>query len=157
MERPVALYQKCNRAFVLKADFAGKTAYLPKLIKSSQTEDFIVKATQFFCSAQTEHCDFWQFAYSTKCQENTALLEYLNSDSEDAKKYLKKNSCRIIARLIGEEDEELAVKFLKTGLVSKITLKKLLTTTEEKSMVSIKSYILEQLNNSDTSKENFYI
>ena len=137
MERPVALYQKCNRAFVLKADFAGKTAYLPKLIKSSQTEDFIVKATQFFCSAQTEHCDFWQFAYSTKCQENTALLEYLNSDSEDAKKYLKKNSCRIIARLIGEKDEELAVKFLKTGLVSKITLKKLLTTTEEKSMVSI--------------------
>ena len=63
----------------------------------------------------------------------------------------------ITARLIGEEDEELAVKFLKTGLVSKITLKKLLTTTEEKSMVSIKSYILEQLNNSDTSKENFYI
>lgn len=157
MERPVALYQKGNRAFVLKADFAGKTAYLPKLIKSNQKEDFIVKATQFFCSAQPEHCDFWQFAYSTKCQENTALLEYLNSGSEDAKKYLKKNSCRIIARLIGEGDEELAVKFLKTGLVSKITLKKLLTTTEEKSMVSIKSYILEQLNSSDTSKENFYI
>ena len=63
----------------------------------------------------------------------------------------------ITARLIGEKDEKLAVKFLKTGLVSKITIKKLLTTTEEKSMVSIKSYILEQLNSSDTSKENFYI
>ena len=63
----------------------------------------------------------------------------------------------ITARLIGEKDEKLAVKFLKTGLVSKITIKKLLTMTEDKSMVSIKSYILEQLNNSDTSKENFYI
>ena len=63
----------------------------------------------------------------------------------------------ITARLIGEKDEKLAVKFLKTGLVSKITIKKLLTMTEDKSMVSIKSYILEQLNNSDTYKENFYI
>lgn len=158
MASPVTLkHQKNNRAFALKADFAGKTAYLPKLIKSSQTEDFVVKTMQFFTCAQPEHQDFWQFAYSAKCQENTALLEYIDSGSEDAKKYLKKNSRRIILRFIEEGDEELAVKFLKTGLVSKITLKDMLTMAEEKNMVLVKSYILEQLNESGISKQKFYI
>ena len=92
-----------------------------------------------------------------KCQENTALLEYIDSGSEDAKKYLKKNSRRIILRFIEEGDEELAVKFLKTGLVSKITLKDMLTMAEEKNMVLVKSYILEQLNESGISKQKFYI
>ena len=73
------------------------------------------------------------------------------------KKYLKKNSKRIITQLIEDKNEELAAAFLKTGLVSTQTLKILLPIAEEKEMLVIKSYILEEIGERKRNNEQFSI
>ena len=46
--------------------------------------------------------------------------------------------------------------FLKLGFVSKITLKELLEIADEKELMVVKSYLLEQLGENVT-KQNFYL
>lgn len=58
-------------------------------------------------------------------------------------------------RKLEEKDEENAAAFLKAGFVSKITLKTLLTIAEKNDMMTIKSYILSQINESGITKKNF--
>lgn len=55
------------------------------------------------------------------------------------------------------KDEERAVDFLKTGFVSKITLKTLLPIAKEKEQTTVQSYILEQMNSRGIAKENLYL
>ena len=55
------------------------------------------------------------------------------------------------------DKEELAVRLVKTGLVSKMALKELLDKAEENDMPILKSYILQCLNDGEGSKQNFYI
>ena len=74
-----------------------------------------------------------------------------------AKAYIKKNSKRFIKRLLDEGDEERAVDFLKTGFVSKVTLKTLLPIAKEKEQTTVQSYILEQMNSKGIAKENLYL
>ena len=59
-------------------------------------------------------------------------------------------------RLLCNGDEEKAVIFLKLGFVSKITLKELLEIADEKELMAVKSYLLEQLGKNVT-KQNFYL
>ena len=73
------------------------------------------------------------------------MAEYLACNSEEAKKILKKHSKRIILQLINDGQEELAVAFLKTGLVSTQTMKSLLQIVEGKEMVVVKSYVLKKM------------
>ena len=70
--------------------------------------------------------------------------------------YLKKNSKRIAVRLLHKGDEEKAVMFLKLGFVSKITLKELIEIADKKELMTVKSYLLEQLGENVT-KQNFYL
>ena len=143
--------------YVIRLDCGGKTAYLPKYIKPGLYREFLKTVSYFLQNFRQEHCEFWEYGYSAKGKECTALAEYLAFGGETAKAYLKKNSKRIIMRLLEENDEENAVAFLKTGFVSKITLKALLPIAEENDMMAIKSYILSQINKSGITKKKFYI
>ena len=129
--------------------------YLPKYIKPSLYKEFLKTVSSFSQNFRQEHCEFWSYGYSAKGKEYTSLAEYLAFGGETAKVYLKKNSKRIITRLLNEGDEENAAAFLKTGFVSKITLKTLLPIAEENDMMAIKSYILSQINESGITKKNF--
>lgn len=145
--------------YVIRLDCGGKTAYLPKYIKPGLYREFLKTVSFFLQDFRQEHCEFWEYGYSAKGKECTALAEYLAFGGETAKVYLKKNSKRIIMRLLEENDEENAAAFLKTGFVSKITLKALLPIAEENDMMAIKSYILSQINKSGitNTKQKFYI
>lgn len=161
-----SLITSCSRAYeprgsiasyVIRLDCGGKTAYLPKYIKPSLYREFLKTVSFFLQSFRQEHCEFWSYGYSAKGKEYTALSEYFAFEGETAKAYLKKNSKRIITRLLKEGDEENAAAFLKAGFVSKITLKTLLTIAEKNDMMTIKSYILSQINESGITKQKFYI
>lgn len=141
--------------YVIRLDCGGKTMYLPKYIKPSLYKEFLKTVSSFSQNFRQEHCEFWSYGYSAKGKEYTSLAEYLAFGGETAKVYLKKNSKRIITRLLNEGDEENAAAFLKTGFVSKITLKTLLPIAEENDMMAIKSYILSQINESGITKKNF--
>lgn len=141
--------------YVIRLDCGGKTMYLPKYIKPSLYKEFLKTVSSFSQNFRQEHCEFWSYGYSAKGKEYTALAEYLAFGGKTAKAYLKKNSKRIITRLLKEGDEENAAAFLKAGFVSKITLKTLLPIAEENDMMAIKSYILSQINESGITKKNF--
>lgn len=143
--------------YVIRLDCGGKTAYLPKYIKPGLYREFLKTVSFFLQDFRQEHCEFWKYGYSAKGKECTALAEYFAFGGETAKVYLKKNSKRIITRLLEEKDEENAAAFLKAGFVSKITLKTLLTIAEENDMMAIKSYILSQINKNGITKQKFYI
>ena len=138
--------------YVIRLDCGGKTAYLPKYIKPGLYREFLKTVSFFLQDFRQEHCEFWEYGYSAKGKECTALAEYFAFGGETAKVYLKKNSKRIITRLLEEKDEENAAAFLKAGFVSKITLKTLLTIAEKNDMMTIKSYILSQINESGISE-----
>lgn len=147
---------RCSIAsYVIRLDCGGKTAYLPKYIKPSLYREFLKTVSFFLQNFRQEYCEFWEYGYSAKGKEYAALAEYLAFGGETAKVYLKKNSKRIITRLLEEKDEENAAAFLKAGFVSKITLKTLLTIAEKNDMMTIKSYILSQINESGITKKNF--
>lgn len=141
--------------YVVRLDCGGKTAYLPKYIKPSLYREFLKTVSFFLQNFRQEYCEFWEYGYSAKGKEYVALAECLAFGGETAKVYLKKNSKRIITRLLEEKDEENAAAFLKAGFVSKITLKTLLPIAEENDMMTIKSYILSQINESGITKKNF--
>lgn len=141
--------------YVIRLDCGGKTAYLPKYLKPGLYKEFLKTVSYFLQDFRQEHCEFWEFGYSAKGKEYAALAEYLAFGGETAKVYLKKNSKRIITRLLEEKDEENAAAFLKAGFVSKITLKTLLPIAEKNDMMTIKSYILSQINESGITKKNF--
>lgn len=141
----------------VKLEISGKYAYLPKCIKPGMYREMQSRVEAFFTDPTTESCTFWDCAYSAKGKENLAFWEYKEFNDEYAKAYIKKNSKRFIKRLLDEGDEERAVDFLKTGFVSKITLKTLLPIAKEKEQTTVQSYILEQMNSRGIAKENLYL
>ena len=140
--------------FTIKVTIAGKTAYLPRFIDGNLQEEFLRETSTFFTKKCSKCYEFWSYAYSTRGKDDAALAEYLACDSEEAKKYLKKHSKRIILQLIDDWQEELATAFLKTGLVSTQTLKTLLPIAEEKEMLVVKSYILEEMRERKGNRNN---
>lgn len=149
-------YSKVTDSYV-KLEISGKYAYLPKCIKPGMYKEMQSRVEAFFTDTTTESCTFWDCAYSAKGKENLAFWEYKEFNDEYAKAYIKKNSKRFIKRLLDEGDEERAVDFLKTGFVSKITLKTLLPIAKEKEQTTVQSYILEQMNSKGIAKENLYL
>ena len=91
----------------------------------------------------TEPCMLWEYAYTARMRENLAFDEYLRYGAEAEKRYVKKNSKKIALRLIQEGNEKQLVKLLRTGLVSKVTLKVLLKELEE--MPVAQAYVLDQI------------
>ena len=149
-------YSKVTDSYV-KLEISGKYAYLPKCIKPGMYREMQSRVEAFFTDPTTEFCTFWDCAYSAKGKENLAFWEYKEFNDAYAKAYIKKNSKRFIKRLLDEGDEERAVDFLKTGFVSKVTLKTLLPIAKEKEQTTVQSYILEQMNSKGIAKENLYL
>ena len=129
----------------------GKMAYIPKNVKPSMFDVLKSRAIFFWSDEGEETCGFWDCSYSAKGREDEALAEYLEFGFIDAKEYLKKNSKRIITRLVEEGDEDKIVQFLNLGFVSKPTLKSLIPKTEEKELTIVSSYILKQIGDKKTS------
>ena len=129
----------------------GKRAYIPKHVKPSMFDVLKSRARFFWSDEGEETCGFWDCSYSAKGREDEALAEYLEFGLIDAKAYLKKNSKRIITRLVEEGDEDKIVQFLNMGFVSKPTLKSLIPKAEEKEMTIVSSYILKQIGDKKTS------
>ena len=129
----------------------GKKAYIPKNVKPSMFDTLKSRASFFWSDEGEETCGFWDCSYSAKGREDEALAEYLEFGFIDAKAYLKKNSKRIITRLVEEGDEDKIVQFLSMGFVSKPTLKSLIPKAEEKELTIVSSYILKQIGDKKTS------
>lgn len=129
----------------------GKMAYIPKNVKPSMFDTLKSRARFFWSDEGEKTCSFWDCSYSAKGRENEALAEYLEFGFIDAKEYLKKNSKRIVLRLIEEGDENKIVQFLNMGVVSKPTLKSLIPKAEEKELAIVSSYILKQIGDKKTS------
>lgn len=129
----------------------GKMAYIPKNVKPSMFDTLKSRARFFWSDEGEKTCSFWDCSYSAKGRENEALAEYLEFGFIDAKEYLKKNSKRIITRLVEEGDEDKIVQFLNIGFVSKPTLKSLIPKAEEKELAIVSSYILKQIGDKKTS------
>ena len=149
-------YSKVTDSYV-KLENSGKYAYLPKCIKPGMYREMQSRVEAFFTDPTTESCTFWDCAYSAKGKENLAFWEYKEFNDAYAKAYIKKNSKRFIKRLLDEGDEKRAVDFLKTGFVSKVTLKTLLPIAKKKEQTTVQSYILEQMNSKGIAKENLYL
>lgn len=129
----------------------GKRAYIPKHVKPSMFDVLKSRARFFWSDEEEKTCSFWDCSYSAKGREDEALAEYLEFGFIDAKEYLKKNSKRIVLRLIEEGDENKIVQFLSMGFVSKPTLKSLIPKAEEKKLTIVSSYILKQIGDKKTS------
>lgn len=134
-----------------------KHAILPLYTNSTTYSKYLLDIDEFFKNESIKHTEFWQYASTAKGKEDGALEEYLFSGSGDAKDYIKKNSKKIALRLITEGEEEKLVKLLKTGVVSKPTLKVILPKVKEQDMAAAQSYVLEQLNKKGISENKFAI
>lgn len=133
-----------NRDVILRLQCGERYVYLPRSIKSSMRNEFNNRLKYFFYDKEDMGpCMLWEYAYTTKTKEDLALSEYLRCGAEEEKKYVKKNSKKIALRFVQEGNEEQLVKLLKTGLVSKVTLKVLLK--ELKEMPVAQAYILDQI------------
>ena len=134
-----------------------KYAILPRHTKSTTYGEYLLAVDEFFKNESIKHAEFWKYAYTAKGKEDAALEEYLSSGSGNAKEYIKRNSKKIALRLTVEGDEENLVKLLKTGVVSKPTLKAVLPQVKEKDMTTAQSYVLEQLNDKGISENKFTV
>lgn len=133
-----------NRDVILRLQCGERYIYLPRSIKGSMRNEFNNRLKCFFFDKEDMGpCMLWEYAYTTKTKEDLALSEYLRYGAEEEKKYVKKNSKKIALRFVQEGNEEQLVKLLKTGLVSKVTLKVLLK--ELKEMPVAQAYILDQI------------
>lgn len=142
-----------NRDVILRLQCGERYVYMPRSIKGSMRNEFNNSLKCFFKNKDMGPCMLWEYAYTAKTKEDLALAEYLRYGAEEEKKYVKKNSKKIALRFVQEGNEEQLVKLLKTGLVSKVTLKVLLK--ELKEMPVAQAYILNQIGQS--TKQTFCI
>lgn len=138
----------------------GRKMYVPRYIKPNM-HGVLKDVIAHFFNSDEECLSSWSCAYSKETREDIAIMETSDKAPGDTtwtsrEDYLKKNSKRIAVRLLCNGDEEKAVIFLKLGFVSKITLKELLEIADEKELIVVKSYLLEQLGENVT-KQNFYL
>ena len=142
--------QPNHTSHIVRLQCGDKYAYLPRYINISKLADLTKAVAIFFTNSNTGYPGLWEYADNIIDKENLALLEYSDFNTEEAKKYLKKNSKRFVLRLIKNKDEERLVKLLRIDIVSKQLLKLMLDKTEE--MPTVQAYILEMLRNTKTNK-----
>lgn len=139
-----------HTSHIVRLQCGDKYAYLPRYVNISKFADLTKAVTDFFTDFCEVRPEFWKYAEYPIDKEDLALLEYSDFNSEESKKYLKKNSKGFVLRLIENKDEENLVKLLKIDIVSKQLLKLLLEEAEE--MPTARAYILEMLGNTKTNK-----
>ena len=138
---------------IIKVYCNGKHLYFPRSIKPSMSSDAIDEVEYFFKNPRLRTVSMCKYAFSISCQGKVALLEYLDFGSESAREDIEKYSYHILSNMIQEGSEEFAAKMVKTGLVSNDILHKMLPKAENAEMLTLKSYILNQLNLSGVSEE----
>ena len=140
-------------------EFKGKKIYIPKFVRRHEASRIQNDVKEYFTCGSDEVSvldsysiadDMFRSSISAKISECTAIENYcylksIGYDSYFSKTYLKQNSKKIIMHMMEDEDQEEIVRFLKLGFVSKATLKKLLSMTQEKDMTIVTSYILNAL------------
>ena len=131
---------------IIKVYCNGKHLYLPRRIKPSMSSYAIDEIEDFFKNPRIRTVSMYKYAFSISCQGKVALLEYLDFGLESTKEYLKKYSYYILSNMIQEDSEEFAAKMVKTGLVSNNILQKMLPKAENAEMLTLKAYMLNQLN-----------
>lgn len=131
---------------IIKVYCNGKHLYLPRSIKPSMAPYAIDEVEYFFKNPRIRTVSMYQYAFSISCQGKVALLEYLDFGSESARKHIEKYSYYILSNMIQEGSEEFAVKMVQTGLVSNDILQKMLPKAENAEMLTLKAYMLNQLN-----------
>lgn len=139
-----------HTSHIVRLQCGDKYAYLPRYVNISKFADLTKAVTDFFTDFCEVRPEFWKYAEYPIDKEDLALLEYSDFNSEESKKYLKKNSKGFVLRLIENKDEENLVKLLKIDIVSKQLLKLLLEEAGE--MPTARAYILEMLGNTKTNK-----
>ena len=70
-------------------------------------------------------------------------------DFEKAKEFLKKNSIRIVDKLLEEEDESGLERISRLGVVSEEQLKRIGELAERKEWAALSAYVMNQVNDSD--------
>lgn len=139
--------QKMN---ILKIECNGKSVSLPKRIKKGRINKLCENVDSFMQGK--EFCiSTFEYASASQCRENMAVDEVLECQNENAKEFVKKNSRRIAFRYTEEKDEEKLAKLLQTGLVSKMTMQKLLDEIGE-DMVTARAYIIEAIGKEGSNK-----
>lgn len=131
---------------IMKVYCNGKCLYFPRHIKPSMSSDAIDEVEYFFKNPRIKTVSMWEYAFSISCQGKVALLEYLDFGSESARAHIEKYSYYILSNMIQEGSEEFAAKMVKTGLVSDDILQKMIPKAENAEMLTLKAYILNQLN-----------
>lgn len=138
---------------IIKVYCNGKHLYFPRIIQPSMSSDAIDEVEHFFKNPRIKTVSMWKYAFSISCQGKVAMLEYLDFGSESAREYIEGNSYYILSNMIQEGSEKFAANMVETGLVSNDILQKMLPKAENAEMLTLKAYILNQLNLSDASEE----
>lgn len=132
---------------IMKVYCNGKYLYFPRSIKPSMSSDAIDEVVEyFFKNPRIKTVSMCKYAFSMSCQGKVALQECLDFGSESAREHIKKYSYYIMSDMIREGSEEFAAKMVKAGLVPNDILQKMLPKAENAEMLTLKAYMLNQLN-----------
>lgn len=138
---------------IIKVYCNGKHLYFPRIIQPSMSSYAIDEVEYFFKNPRIRTVSMYKYAFSISCQGKVALLEYLDFGSESAREHIEKYSYHILSNMIREGSEEFAAKMVETGLVSNGILQKMLPKAENAEMVTLKAYMLNQLNLNGVQEE----
>lgn len=138
---------------IIKVYCNGKHLYFPRYIKPSMSSYAIDEVEYFFKNPRIRTVSMYKYAFSISCQGKVALLEYLDFGSESAREHIEKYSYYILSSMIREGSEEFAAKIVKTGMVPNDILQKMLPKAENAEMLTLKVYMLNQLNLNGVQEE----
>lgn len=138
---------------IIKVYCNEKHLYFPRSINPSMSSDAIDEVEHFFKNPRIKTASMWKYAFSISCQGKVALLEYLDFGSESAREHIEKYSYYILSNMMQEGSEEFAAKMVKAGLVPNDILQKMLPKAENAEMLTLKAYMLNQLNLNGVHKE----
>ena len=94
----------------------------------------------------------YKYACNIIDEQNVAILVYERTHDENVKKYLKESNRKILNRLMKSDDEDMLIRFLRLGFISKRSLQSLLKKVQDKSMLSTSAYIMSEINKQSNTK-----
>lgn len=128
-----------------------KTIYIPKQMSQIGIETAIFHLEG--CSLAEADTYLFDSAYRFANVADSAFLaameECFTNNNEEAKEFLKKNSTRIVDKLLEEEDESGLERISRLGVVSEEQLKRIGELAERKEWAALSAYVMNQVDNSD--------
>ena len=128
-----------------------KTIYIPKQMSQIGIETAIFHLEG--CSLAEADTYLFDSAYRFANVADSAFLaameECFTNNNEEAKEFLKKNSTRIVDKLLEEEDESGLERISRLGVVSEEQLKRIGELAERKEWAALSAYVMNQVDDSD--------